>query len=411
MQPRLLILLTGLTLLLGSLTGAAFRVVSLERRELEVEGEWSTLDALATQPGSTRISARLSKTTLNAGENALFEVCSQDALGAERWRNSLDFVVWRPSTQKMELRVTLDDKHLALVKRSEGRACLTLGGGTISARGDYALDAVWKKALPAELRRVPLRARVLARTPLGASEGLLILGAGFGAMLSVLAGFSPASDRTPEKRTSAIWAVAGTGLAMLLAAVVLRLPIPGSIGGLSRGLLLACVEIGVALLAARLMVGSVREGLALHAPPSRASMWLLVAVLCAAVLHPLARLAMEIVPASGRAPIETFISWPSGALAFAALGMSVPLAEELFFRGFVFGSLSPLGKPVAFVGTVILFTSVHAQQAWGNWGALLAVTITGIVLTALRAATGSTLVPAVAHLLYNLSLWRDSFGG
>ena len=39
----------------------------------------------------------------------------------------------------------------------------------------------------------------------------------------------------------------------------------------------------------------------------------------------------------------------------------------------------------------------------------LAVTVTGFVLTCLRALSGSTLVPAVAHLLYNLTLWSDSF--
>ena len=120
---------------------------------------------------------------------------------------------------------------------------------------------------------------------------------------------------------------------------------------------------------------------------------------------------MSVVPATGEAPIEAFISWPSGALAFAVLGMVVPLAEELFFRGFVFGALRPLGVGMASVGTVLLFAAVHAQQAWGNWGALLSVTVTGIILTALRAVTGSAIVPAVAHLLYNLSLWKDSFRG
>ena len=65
----------------------------------------------------------------------------------------------------------------------------------------------------------------------------------------------------------------------------------------------------------------------------------------------------------------------------------------------------------AYLGTIVLFASVHAQQAWGNWGALLSVTLTGAVLTLLRALSGSTLVPAVAHLLYNLSLWTDSFRG
>jgi uncharacterized protein len=129
------------------------------------------------------------------------------------------------------------------------------------------------------------------------------------------------------------------------------------------------------------------------------------------MLRPLALLALRLVPVTGQAPIEAFISWPSGALAFAALGMAVPLAEELFFRGFVFGALRPLGLPAAFAATTLLFASIHAQQTWGNWGALLSVTVTGAVLTALRTWSGSTLVPAVTHLLYNLSLWTDSFRG
>jgi membrane protease YdiL (CAAX protease family) len=109
--------------------------------------------------------------------------------------------------------------------------------------------------------------------------------------------------------------------------------------------------------------------------------------------------------------VEAFVSWPSGALAFAALGMVVPLAEELFFRGFVFGALEPLGVRTAFAGALLLFASAHVQQLWGNWGALLSVTLTGAALTALRAWSGSTLISAIAHLLYNLSLWTESFRG
>jgi membrane protease YdiL (CAAX protease family) len=147
----------------------------------------------------------------------------------------------------------------------------------------------------------------------------------------------------------------------------------------------------------------------LHAPERREGAWLLIAVACAAILNPLARWAVSAIPSTGEAPIEAFISWPSGALTFAALGMCVPLAEEVFFRGFVFGALRTRGPWLAWLGTIGLFAAAHAQQAWGNWGALLSVTVTGIVLTTLRALTGSTLVPAVAHLLYNLSLWQSSF--
>jgi predicted PurR-regulated permease PerM len=65
----------------------------------------------------------------------------------------------------------------------------------------------------------------------------------------------------------------------------------------------------------------------------------------------------------------------------------------------------------AFAGAPLLFASAHVQQLWGNWGALLSVTLTGAALTALRAWSGSTLISAIAHLLYNLSLWTESFRG
>ncbi len=411
MRVRPLMFVAGLTLLLGSLTAAAVRIVALERDELENVSEWSSLSALAERPFATRISARLSEVTLHAGEHALFEVCAKDRFDAARWRDRLDFMVWQPALQKLALRVSLDAAHLALVKRRPDRACLTLGGGTIAEGGRYALEAVWKQPLDPDLARIPVRARILARTPLGARDGLLIVAAGVGAMLSVLSAFAPEGRPAERRRASVPWAVAGTLVAALLAAVLLHLPLSGAIGGLCRGLSLACIEILVAVGAAWLIYGSLRPGLALHAPPTRASLWLLSAVLCAGLLNPLARLTMRMIPASGEAPIEAFIAWPSGALAFAALGMAVPLAEELFFRGFVFGALTPLGTGRAVLGSVCLFGAIHAQQAWGQWGALLAVTMTGIVLTGLRAVTGSTLVPAVAHLLYNLSLWRDSFGG
>ena len=93
------------------------------------------------------------------------------------------------------------------------------------------------------------------------------------------------------------------------------------------------------------------------------------------------------------------------------LGMTVPLAEELFFRGFVYGTLRTFGPVTAFVGAAVAFAAAHAQQTWGNWGALIAVTLTGLVMTTLRALSGSTLVPVTAHVLYNLSLWRSSFDG
>jgi membrane protease YdiL (CAAX protease family) len=413
LSRRVLVLLVGVILLTSGLTVAAIRVVLLEREELEHASAWNSLQSLAGRPGATRISARLTEVKLNAGEEALFELCARDPLLPQRWTNAFDVVVWEPASKTVELRVPLDAPHLAQAKRQSVRACLPLGGGRVKRSGTYAVDAVWanKAPLPAPVQAAELQTRVLARRPLSAREAVLVLCSALGALVSVFSAFAPSSEPVVSRRRTVTWAFAGTALAFALTLLVLRLPIPGSIGGFARGLSLSLIQIGIAVASAYLLYRVPRVGLGLHAPQQRAGLWLFAAVGAALLLRPLSLLAMRVVPATGEAPIEAFISWPSGALAFAALGMAVPLAEELFFRGFVYGALRPLGFAPAFAITTLLFASVHAQQTWGNWGALLSVTLTGAVLTALRAFSGSTLVPAVAHLLYNLSLWTESFGG
>jgi len=413
---RLLVLVVGSALLAGSLLVSALQVHWLEQREFEHEGELRSLARRAGEVGATRISARLTQLRLASGEQATFEVCAEGDLGAAQFQGALDFIVWRPSSKKLELKVALDRDHRALVKRAGSRSCLTLGGGAIDQAGEYAIDAVWAgRTLPPALANIPMRGRVLAKRPLGLQEGMLVLCAAVGAVLCALAGFSAnerdAKDAADSERKSPLWAVAFSVLGMALFAAALRLPLGGALGGFARGLGVAAIEVGMALVGGLLVFRGNRNGLRLFAPASRPGLWLLAACGCALLMRPLSGLAMRLVPRTGEAPIEAFISWPSGALTFAMLGMVVPLAEELFFRGLLFGTLSPLGKPAAALGTIVLFTAAHAQQSWGNWGALVSVFMTGVVLTVLRALSGSTLVPAVAHVLFNLSLWRSSFGG
>ncbi len=82
--------------------------------------------------------------------------------------------------------------------------------------------------------------------------------------------------------------------------------------------------------------------------------------------------------------------------------MVVPVAEELFFRGLVFGTLERrAGASVAFSVTVILFALAHLPQSWGDWGAFSAILFTSIGLTGLRWWTGSTTITIVAHLAHN----------
>ena len=118
--------------------------------------------------------------------------------------------------------------------------------------------------------------------------------------------------------------------------------------------------------------------------------------------------ALSHVEATGEAPIEAFVSWPSGLLSFGTLAVIAPIAEEVFFRGFVFGAIDDerwgARRALAFLFAWGLFALAHLQQAWGNWGGLLAVTAAGFVFTLLRMLSGSTLVPALAHLVYNALL-------
>jgi membrane protease YdiL (CAAX protease family) len=409
---RLSALLLGLTLLLGALLLGGLRVTQLVRRELEHEGTLQSLAQREGAPGSTRISARLADVDLESGEHATFEVCAEGDLGAAPFDGKLDFVVWRTDGQRLELRVPLDAAHRALVKRAGHRSCLPLGGGTISMTTRYALDAVWPgRTLSPELAAMPLRARVLAKRPLGLRDGVLVLSAALGAMLCVLSAFVPGAPESVygSPWRGPLWALAFGVLGAALFRAGLHVSLPLSAGGLVRGLVLCLIESGFALLGARLLYRRYAQGLHLFAPAQRAALWLFAACGAALLLRVLSHFSLRLVPSTGEAPIEAFISWPSGALTFALLGMAVPLAEELFFRGFVFGALRSKGLALACAGTITLFALAHAQQVWGNWGALLSVTITGTVLTLLRAGSGSTLVPAVAHVLFNLSLWRDSF--
>jgi membrane protease YdiL (CAAX protease family) len=124
-----------------------------------------------------------------------------------------------------------------------------------------------------------------------------------------------------------------------------------------------------------------------------------------------ARLSLRLVPATGEAPIQSFVSWPSGLLCFAALGVLLPVGEELLFRGLLFRALQAWTRRDAVAGMLswLPFVALHAQQSWGNWGGLCAIAAAGAVLTVLRIASGSVLLPALAHVLYNFALSASAF--
>jgi membrane protease YdiL (CAAX protease family) len=413
----------SLTLLLLGLAIAFSRVYALERSELSHEGTPRTLDQLAHAPGSTPSSARLASVELRAGEHALFELCARDPLTAAHFEGAFDLAVLRWPKPELMLRVPLDAAHLERARRSSSHACVVLGGGAIPSSGKHTLEAVWPERAPsAAVRSVPFYARVLAYQPIGALErgAIVLLIAGVALLLGWLfsAPASAARDlHTDDRNTDASEPrrkphaqLAGWLSLAALGAIALAtfLPLYGSTLGLLKGVLLLALHVAGALILAR-VIGPRREALALGRP-HRLLAWLAVAVASSFLLSVAAKWALRIVPSTSEAPIESFVRFPSGMLAFAAIGVLVPVGEELFFRGFLYRAALPLGTAAACALSLSAFVSLHVAQSFGNWGGLLAIALTGAVLTTLRAASGTVLVPCVAHVLYNATLSLGSLG-
>ncbi|MBV8387541.1 MAG: CPBP family intramembrane metalloprotease [Acidimicrobiia bacterium] len=87
-------------------------------------------------------------------------------------------------------------------------------------------------------------------------------------------------------------------------------------------------------------------------------------------------------------------------LRVVALGSLAAVAEEVFFRHFVYDSLRPGGELVAVAGSAVLFALVHVTVY--GWWVLPIDLAAGFVLSWQRWATGSWKVPAVTHVLANL---------
>ena len=88
------------------------------------------------------------------------------------------------------------------------------------------------------------------------------------------------------------------------------------------------------------------------------------------------------------------------ALRVVVLGSLAAVAEEAFFRRFVYDALLPGGAAVAVLGSAALFALVHVT-VYGWWVVPIDVAA-GLVLSWQRWATGSWKVPAVTHVLANL---------
>jgi membrane protease YdiL (CAAX protease family) len=85
------------------------------------------------------------------------------------------------------------------------------------------------------------------------------------------------------------------------------------------------------------------------------------------------------------------------ALAIVAVALLIPMAEEVLFRGLLFGALQKrLGGGWTILTTAIVFGASH-----GDFSYFVPLTAIGVVLGWARNRTGSVWVSALIHILNN----------
>jgi membrane protease YdiL (CAAX protease family) len=116
-------------------------------------------------------------------------------------------------------------------------------------------------------------------------------------------------------------------------------------------------------------------------------------------------LLSRFLPMPKTTPFDQFFAHPSDAYMMAAFAVTFgPLMEELFFRGFLYPVLArQTGIVAAVLLTSLPFGLIHYLQ-YKSWGAVLVITLVGVVLTVVRAVTKSVAASFLVHVGYNGTL-------
>jgi membrane protease YdiL (CAAX protease family) len=93
-----------------------------------------------------------------------------------------------------------------------------------------------------------------------------------------------------------------------------------------------------------------------------------------------------------------------------------PVVEEIVFRGYLFAlmlcALAKLRKarwnPMVVPARTLVFAVVHLSQPGTSWLQMACITSTGALYGAIRYASGSAAPAAMAHAVYNLTLYGVS---
>ena len=130
-----------------------------------------------------------------------------------------------------------------------------------------------------------------------------------------------------------------------------------------------------------------------------------------AMLAVLVSFAGRFLSEKGELPIEEmFHSRPTIILLMSFGILVAPLVEETMFRGFVYPMIARrFGIGAGVIVTGVLFGAMHAGQLGGAWGQIGLLMVVGILLTWVRARTGTVTASYFVHLGYNSFLFLGFF--
>jgi len=164
-------------------------------------------------------------------------------------------------------------------------------------------------------------------------------------------------------------------------------------------------SVGARSITAGLVFGAVVGALALatasRATPVRTDRWAVARLLGLGVLGGAVLCVPALVRHSLHAgpvlPLEQYGPWAAGVVVVA-------VAEESLLRGSLFAALERrYGAVCAIAVTSVAFGLLHAPLY--GWAVVPLDIAVGVWLGALRASTGSVIVPATAHALADLAGW------
>lgn len=381
---------------------------------------------------------------LHEGQKVQFHGCASDGFHPGAWPpEHVAFEVWLRDPAERMLRAPVTATRLERARRGSRGACILLGAAdSLGTSGEFSVAIAPAEAQGSAIEDVEVWAQILAVVPLGPTDpngplliwlGALLLAASWllRPSLDALASFDaepgPITRRLVARPAMLVvivvlaYGVAGVVTDQLLASVLG----PSSSSALLGGTLRALTALVLAVWPAKMVMRAaaspaggaepdVDDPVAAEGARGASALlglrgparwpWLVLPLMlplgCA--LRVAIAMATAWIPATGVAPIEALVSAPSGMLATMAVAFLAPVAEEVFYRGFVFGALErSYGTLLAAVCSATLFALVHLPQTWGAWSGFTGVALAGIAFTLIRVVTRSTAASAAAHLAHN----------